>query len=334
MTATSDFHYDLPADAIAQSAIEPRHDSRLLDTRTMLDHRFLDLAGLLEPGDLVVVNRTRVRRARLAAKRPTGGAVEILLLRALDDGRWEALGRPTKRLRVGSELRIGDVHVHLVTDPVDGRIVIEADGDLGALAERAGEVPLPPYFTGELDDPDRYQTMFADRVGSAAAPTAGLHFTEEVTSRLSERGVGIERIELEVGLDTFRPISAEILDDHEMHSERVTVDGATVERVEATRRRRGRVVAIGTTVVRALESAAAGGTLRSMSGPSSLFIRPGYRFRVVDLVLTNFHVPGSTLVVMIAAMLGDRWREVYVAALDRGYRFLSFGDAMLVEARR
>ena len=334
MTATSDFHYDLPADAIAQSAIEPRHDARLLDTRTMSDHRFLDLAGLLEPGDLVVVNRTRVRRARLAAKRPTGGAVEILLLRALDDGRWEALGRPTKRLRVGSELRIGDVHVHLVTDPVDGRIVIEADGDLGALAERAGEVPLPPYFTGELDDPDRYQTMFADRVGSAAAPTAGLHFTEEVTSRLSERGVGIERIELEVGLDTFRPISAEILDDHEMHSERVTVDDATVERVEATRRRGGRVVAIGTTVVRALESAAADGTLRSMSGSSSLFIRPGYRFRVVDLVVTNFHVPGSTLVVMIAAMLGDRWREVYVAALDRGYRFLSFGDAMLVEARR
>ncbi|MCH7585022.1 MAG: tRNA preQ1(34) S-adenosylmethionine ribosyltransferase-isomerase QueA [Acidobacteria bacterium] len=331
---TSDFYYDLPADAIAQSAIEPRHDSRLLDTRTMSDHRFLGLAGLLEAGDLVVVNRTRVRRARLTAKKPTGGTVEILLLRALDDGRWEALGRPTKRLGAGSELLIGDMHVGVVTDPVDGRIVIEAAGDLGALAERVGEVPLPPYFTGKLDDPDRYQTMFADRVGSAAAPTAGLHFTEEVTRRLTEREVGIDCIELEVGLDTFRPIIAEILDDHEMHSERVTVGDATVERIEATHRRGSRIVAIGTTVVRALESAAAGGTLRPMSGPSSLFVRPGYRFHVVDLVVTNFHVPSSTLVIMIAAMLGDRWREVYTTAIGRGYRFLSFGDAMLAEVPR
>ncbi|MEE8498809.1 MAG: tRNA preQ1(34) S-adenosylmethionine ribosyltransferase-isomerase QueA [Acidimicrobiia bacterium] len=334
MTATSDFYYDLPADAIAQSAIEPRHDSRLLDTRTMSDHRFLNLAGLLETGDLVVVNRTRVRRARLTAQKPTGGAVEILLLRAIDGGRWEALGRPTKRLRAGSELQIGDVHVRLVSDPVDGRILIETDGDLGSLAEQVGEVPLPPYFTGDLDDPDRYQTMFADRVGSAAAPTAGLHFTEEVTRRLRERGIEIERIELEVGLDTFRPIIADALDDHVMHSEWVNVDDATVEKIEATHQRGNRIVAIGTTVVRALESAAAGGILRSMSGSSSLFIRPGYRFRVVDLVLTNFHVPGSTLVIMIAAMLGDRWREVYSAALGRGYRFLSFGDAMLVEVPR
>ncbi|MEE9205354.1 MAG: tRNA preQ1(34) S-adenosylmethionine ribosyltransferase-isomerase QueA [Acidimicrobiia bacterium] len=334
MTATSDFYYHLPAEAIAQSAIEPRHESRLLDTRTMSDHRFLGLAGLLEAGDLVVVNRTRVRRARLTARKPTGGAVEILLLRAMDGGRWEALGRPTKRLRAGSELQVGDVIVRLVADPVDGRIVIVADGDLAALAERVGEVPLPPYFTGQLDDPDRYQTMFADRIGSAAAPTAGLHFTEEVTRGLNERGIEIERIELEVGVDTFRPIMADILDDHQMHAEWVNVDDATVDRIEATHRRGGRIVAIGTTVVRALESAAADGTLRSMSGPSSLFIRPGYRFRVVDLVVTNFHVPGSTLVIMIAAMLGDRWREVYSAALDRGYRFLSFGDAMLVEARR
>ncbi len=334
MTATSDFYYELPADAIAQSAIEPRHDSRLLDTRTMSDHRFLDLAGLLEPGDLVVVNRTRVRRARLTAKKPTGGTVEILLLRAIDGGRWEALGRPTKRLHAGSELQIGDVHVRLVSDPVDGRILIEAEADLGTLAEQVGEVPLPPYFTGELEDPDRYQTMFADRVGSAASPTAGLHFTEEVTLGLSERGIAIERIELEVGLDTFRPIIVDSLEDHVMHSESVNVEHSTVERIEATQRRGNRIVAIGTTVVRALESAAVDGTLGSMSGTSSLFIRPGYRFRVVDLVLTNFHVPGSTLVIMIASMLGDRWREVYTAALDRGYRFLSFGDAMLIEVRR
>lgn len=334
MTATSDFHYHLPPDAIAQEAIEPRHDARLLDTRTMSDHRFLELAELFEPGDLVVVNRTRVRRARIIGKRPTGGAVEVLLLRALHGGRWEALARPTRRLCAGSELRFGDVQARLVKDPAGGHIVIESNGDLAAWAEIEGEVPLPPYFNGNLADPGRYQTMFADRIGSAAAPTAGLHFTEDVTRRLAQRRIEIERIELEVGLDTFRPIGASVLDDHEMHSERVAVDPATVARIEATRSDGGKVIAVGTTVVRALESAAADGTLRPMSGPTSLFIRPGHRFRVVDLVVTNFHVPGSTLVVLVAAMLGGRWRSVYAEALERGYRFLSFGDAMLVEVPR
>jgi len=331
---TSDFHYDLPKSAIAQSAIEPRHDARLLDTRTMSDHRFLDLAELLEPGDLVVVNRTRVRCARLTGRKPTGGLVEVLLLRALDGDRWEALARPTRRLRSGSELRFGDLEAHLVADPTRGRILIEADGNLEMLAETEGEIPLPPYFTGGLDDPGRYQTMFADRIGSAAAPTAGLHFTEEVTRRLALRQISIERIDLEVGLDTFRPIDAALLEDHEMHSERVDVGSDIVERIETARIDGGRVVAVGTTVVRALESAAADGTLRPMSGVTSLFVRPGDRFRVVDLVVTNFHVPGSTLVVLVAAMMGEGWRSVYAEALDRGYRFLSFGDAMLVEVPR
>lgn len=331
---TSDFHYELPSDAIAQAAIEPRHDARLLDTRTMTDHRFLDLAELLEPGDLVVVNRTRVRRARLSGRRPTGGVVEVLLLRALDGGRWEALAKPTRRLRAGSAIRFGDVTARLVADPARGRVVVEADGDLAALAEAEGEIPLPPYFSGTLDHPDRYQTMFADRLGSAAAPTAGLHFTEEVTDRMAERDIGLERVELEVGVDTFQPISASDLDGHRMHSERIEVAPATVERIQETWSTGGRVVAIGSTVVRALESAAAGGTLIPMSGPTSLFIRPGDRFRVVDLALTNFHVPGSTLVVLVAAMLGERWRQVYEEALARGFRFLSFGDAMLIEVKR
>ncbi len=334
MTLTSAFHYDLPTESIAQSATEPRHDARLLDTRTMSDHRFLDLADLLEPGDLVVVNRTRVRRARLIGRKSTGGVVEVLLLRALGEGRWEALARPTRRLRSGSIVSIADLEVRLVTDPVEGRVVIETDGDLASLAEIAGEIPLPPYFTGVLDAPDRYQTIFADRIGSAAAPTAGLHFTEEVLRRLEQRRIALERIELEVGLDTFRPISATVLDDHEMHSERVLVGSNVVERIHDTRIAGGRVVAIGTTVVRALESAATDGTLRPMSGPTSLFVRPGYRFRVIDLVVTNFHVPGSTLVVLAAAMIGAGWRSVYAEALDRGYRFLSFGDAMLVEVPR
>jgi len=331
---TSDFYYDLPEAAIAQEAVEPRHAARLRDTRTMADHRFLDLPGLLEPGDLVVVNRTRVRKARLAARRPTGGAVEVLLLRGIEGDRWEAIAKPTRRLRAGSELLFGDLTGRLVADPVGGRIVLEADGDLGLLAESSGELPLPPYFTGKLDDPDRYQTMFADQIGSAAAPTAGLHFTEEVTAGLARRQIAIERIELEVGLDTFQPITAASLDDHKIHSERIEVKAATLERVEATRRDGGRVVAIGTTVVRALESAAATGELVPTSGSTDLFIRPGFHFRVVDLVVTNFHVPGSTLVVLIAAMLGERWREIYTEALDRGFRFLSFGDAMLIEVTR
>jgi len=334
MTATSEFHYDLPEAAIAQEAIEPRHAARLLDTRTIADHRFIDLPGLLEPGDLVVVNRTRVRRARLAARRPTGGAVEVLLLRGIAGGRWEAIAKPTRRLRAGSELLFGDLTGRLVADPIGGRIVLEADGDLALLAESLGEIPLPPYFTGKLDDPGRYQTMFADQIGSAAAPTAGLHFTEEVTIGLAQRQIGIERIELEVGLDTFQPITTASLDDHEMHSERIEVDSSTLDRIEATRRDGGRVVAIGTTVVRALETAAATGKLIPTSETTSLFIRPGFTFRVVDLVVTNFHVPGSTLVVLVAAMLGERWREIYTEALDRGFRFLSFGDAMLIEVAR
>jgi S-adenosylmethionine:tRNA ribosyltransferase-isomerase len=333
MTTTADYQYELPPEAIAQAAIEPRHDARLLDTRSMGDHRFLELPELLEPGDLVVVNRTRVRRARLVGQRPSGGRVELLLLRALDAGRWEALARPTRRLRAGSTVQIGAMSVTLVADPDGGRVVVEADGDLEALAAADGAVPLPPYFEGELADPERYQTVFADRLGSAAAPTAGLHFTSEVVAALDNRGVAIGRIELEVGLDTFRPIVTDDLADHVMHSERVCVDAELVGQVESTVQGGGRVVAIGTTVVRALESAAAAGTIGPMDGPTDLFITPGFEFRVVDLVVTNLHVPGSTLVVMMSAMLGDRWRDVYRVALERGYRFLSFGDAMLVEAR-
>lgn len=328
---TEDFLYALPKSAIAQSAIEPRHEARLLDSRTMSDHRFAELPDLLEERDLVVVNRTRVRPARLAGTKATGGAVEVLLLRALDGGRWEALLRPARRMRAGTEIRIEGLVAKLVDDPCDGTVVLETDGDLGALAEDVGELPLPPYFHGSLDDRERYQTIFADRTGSAASPTAGLHFTEQVVTRLTARRIEIARIDLEVGLDTFRPITSPNLDEHRMHSERVEVSADVIDRIEATRARRGRVVAVGTTVVRALETAAAGGHLAPVSGRTELFLRPGHRFGAVDLVVTNFHVPGSTLVVLIAAVLGERWREVYAEALRRGYRFLSFGDAMLAE---
>lgn len=334
VTDTSVFHYHLPDEAIAQSAIEPRHDARLLDTRDMSDHRFLDLPALLEPGDLLVVNRTRVRRARLRGVKDTGGQVEVLLLRALDDGRWEALARPTRRLREGSTIRFGEVEARLAADPDEGKILLRSDADLGGVAERDGEMPLPPYFRGSLDDDERYQTLFADRIGSAAAPTAALHFTPHVVAALEERGVGVAMVELEVGLDTFRPISTGRVEDHEMHAERIVVDEIAADRINETRSADGRIVAVGTTVVRTLESVWRDGAVRAFAGETRLFITPGHRFGAVDVVLTNFHVPGSTLVVLIAALLGPRWVTVYETALQRGYRFLSFGDSMLVEVPR
>lgn len=331
---TSAFDYELPPSAIAQEPIEPRHAARMLDTRTMTDRRFADLPGLLEPGDVVVVNRTRVRRARLVGRKPTGGTVEVLLLHQAADGTWTALARPTRRLRRGTRVVFGEVSAVIVAGPKDGVVTLVSSADLDRLAADVGEVPLPPYFSGTLEDPERYQTMFADRLGSAAAPTAGLHFTQEVATALEDRGVSLERIDLEVGLDTFRPISTDLVEDHPMHSEHVRIGADTAERIEAARASGGRVVAVGTTVVRALETAAAPGAVVPIDAPTRLFITPGYRFHVVDLVVTNFHVPGSTLVVMLASILGERWRDVYSTALERGYRFLSFGDAMLAEVPR
>lgn len=331
---TSDFSYDLPEQAIAQSAVEPRDAARLLDTDTLSDHRFSDFPALVDPGDLVVVNRTRVRRARLLGHRENGGKVEALLLGPLGDGRWEALVRPARRLREGDRLSFGEIRARLTADPVAGKAVLflEAPDPEEAIAA-TGVMPLPPYFKGVLDDDERYQTVFADRLGSAAAPTAGLHFTKGVFDALAARGVETAYVDLEIGLDTFRPISAETLEGHTMHTEQYRVDEAAATAVAEARRRGGLVVAIGTTVVRALESAAAAsGEVRPCEAATDLFITPGRPFRVVDRLVTNFHVPGSTLVVLVAAFMGDRWREAYSTALERGYRFLSFGDAMI--ARR
>lgn len=333
---TSDFLYDLPAAAIAQVPAEPRDSARLLVADGLADRRFADLPDLLAAGDLVVVNRTRVRRARLLGhKEGSGGRVEALLLRSTPAG-WEALVRPARRLRPGSRLRFGGIGAVVVAGPDRGQAVLSLDpGDLPLeeALDRWGEVPLPPYFTGRLDDPERYQTVYAERAGSAAAPTAGLHFTPDVLRRLGERGIEMVAVDLGIGVDTFRPIAAAHLEEHRMHREDYVIEEAASAAVGAARRRRGRVVAVGTTVVRALESAAeTGGAVRPGPGSTDLFITPGYPFQVVDLLVTNFHVPGSTLVVLIAAFMGEGWREVYRTALERGYRFLSFGDAML--ARR
>jgi len=329
-----DFKYPLSESAIAQKAIEPRHDSQLLDTRDMSDHRFVDLPSLLGPGDLVVVNETRVRAARLSGRRlDTGGAVELLLLETRPDGLWEALARPSRRLRPGIEIELEGMAATIVNGPDEGMVVVDLNAaDVEAAIATAGEVPLPPYFHGVLDDPDQYQTMFARSTGSAAAPTAGLHFTPDVIAGLRQREIEIATVDLHVGIDTFRPIATENIEDHVMHSEWCSISESTAAAVASARARGGRVVAVGTTVARTLETFADGdGMVRAGEGDTSLFLTPGVEFRVVDALVTNFHVPGSTLVVLVAAFMGDGWREAYQTALERGYRFLSFGDAMLAE---
>ena len=283
-------------------------------------HQIGKPADLLGPGDLLVVNDSRVLPGRLRLQRPTGGTVEVLLLERQDEARWEALARPSRKVRPGMRLTGPGIAVDALDDLGDGQWLVAVSGDV----EQAGEVPLPPYIHTSLDDAERYQTVYARRPVSAAAPTAGLHLTHDVLGRCRARGVEVATVELAIGLDTFRPLTTGKVEDHVIHSEAYDVPAETKAAVE----RAERVVAVGTTVVRALESVAATGSLR---GRTQLFIRPGYTFRVVDALLTNFHLPRTTLLAMIEAFVGPRWRDLYELALREGYRFLSFGDAMFVE---
>jgi S-adenosylmethionine:tRNA ribosyltransferase-isomerase len=331
---TSLFDYELPAIAIAQTAIEPRDAARLLVADTLEDRLFTDLPSLLDPGDLVVVNNTRVRPARVRATKETGGAVEVLLTKRIDQIRWEALVRPARRIRSGTKMTAESLRMTVITEPDRGVVVVEivAHADVDDLLPGIGEVPLPPYFHGSLDDDDRYQTMFARAAGSAAAPTAALHFTPGVVTALQSRDIHIAEVELDVGLDTFRPMADGPISAHQMHRERYSVPPSTVTAVVAAKEKGSRVVAIGTTVVRTLETAIGeDGRLQAGSGSTDLFITPGYRPKIVDAMVTNFHAPGTTLIVMIAALVGPGWRAVYDHALESGYRFLSFGDAMFIE---
>jgi S-adenosylmethionine:tRNA ribosyltransferase-isomerase len=334
----ADFAYELPAASIAQTPIEPRDRARLLVDRGpggAPDHRTVaDLPALVRPGDVVVANSTRVLPARLRLTKPTGGAVEVLLLERLPSGEWEALVRPSRRVAPGSNLRAGpDLTVRVgASGPGDGTRLVELRtggtiGDLAAL-DRHGVVPLPPYIVDPLADPERYQTVFADRPGSVAAPTAGLHLTPAVLDGCRAAGARIEMVDLVVGMGTFRPISAGKVEDHHMHAERYQVSAGTMAACDAARAAGGRVVAIGTTTVRALESAALSGLLE---GRTELFIRRPWRWRAVDVLLTNFHLPRSSLLVLVDAFIGPRWRALYDDALAAGYRFLSFGDAMLLD---
>jgi S-adenosylmethionine:tRNA ribosyltransferase-isomerase len=334
----ADFDYDLPADRIAQTPIEPRDAARLLVDRGSAppEHRRVcDLPEILRPGDLLVVNETKVIPARLPLRRTTGGRAEVLMLEPLDGERkrWEALVRPARKLRPGERLlapdgsEVVEIGGRAATGDTFEVVLLGSVDSLELLADH-GEMPLPPYITERLGDPDRYQTVYAREPGSAAAPTAGLHFTTELLDRLAATGIGRATVELVVGLDTFRPVTEDDPTAHRMHSERYRVPADVIDRCRATRAGGGRVVAVGTTSVRALESAAHRGELE---GRTDIFIHRPHDWQIVDLLLTNFHLPRTTLLMMIDAFVGDRWSTLYATALREGYRFLSFGDAMLLD---
>ena len=324
----------MPPDRIAQTPIEPRDAARLL-----VDHgdappehrRVSDLPSLLRTGDLVVLNETKVIPARLALRRGTGGAAEVLMLEPVDGERrvWEALVRPARKLKPGETLFApdGTPVVEIGGRTADGdtfTVSLVGSVDSLQLLETHGEMPLPPYITERLADPDRYQTIYARQPGSAAAPTAGLHVTDRLLVDLDRSGIGVAKVELVVGLDTFRPIATDDPLQHRMHTERYRVPEATLDAC----RHAERVVAVGTTTVRALESAA---QRQQLEGRTDIFIHRGFDWQLVDLMMTNFHLPRTTLLMMIDAFVGERWRTLYGEALTEGYRFLSFGDAMLLD---
>lgn len=324
----AEFDYDLPKASIAQQPAEPRDRSRLLIAGQPPEHRLTtELPDLVGPGDVIVLNDSRVMNARLRLHKPTGGRVEVLALEPQEDGWWEALIRPSRRVGADTDLIGPDGSAVLSVGPATAsgtRLVRPLRGDMAELMQELGSVPLPPYIATDLADIERYQTVYSDNPASVAAPTAGLHLTEEVIERCRDRGAAITTVELRVGIGTFRPIETTTLEEHQMHSEYYRIPSHTWDLCIGA----DRVVAVGTTVVRALESASATGNL---FGRTDLFIRPGFEFHVVDALLTNFHMPRSSLLVMVEAFMGPRWREIYAEALELGYRFLSFGDAMFVE---
>lgn len=342
------FSYDLPPELIAQTPLPRRDASRLMilerETGTVRHRAMVDLPTWLRPGDLLVANNSRVFPGRLVArKEESGGRVEVLLVRPGDDGTWEALAKPTRRLRAGTRLLVGDGNDGGVLPPAamaveevleDGRVRLSVPSTILERLDRYGEMPLPPYIRTDLADAERYQTVYGSAVGSAAAPTAGLHMTEGLLARLRERGVGWAEVTLHVGLDTFRPVSVERVAEHRIHREWCEVPDKTALAVAATRRCGGRIVALGTTSARTLETLAARWDETAptgFAGSTELFIVPGYGWRLVDALLTNFHLPRSTLLMMLASFAGQGpLRRAYEAAIAERYRFFSFGDAMLV----
>lgn len=336
----SDFSFDLPEELIAQTPTEKRDASRLLcldkKTGAIEHHHFYDLPDLLREGDCLVLNNSRVLPARLIGMRPSGGAIELVLLRDLGENRWECLSRPGRKTRPGQKIIFGEGELQaVVEETVSGgnRIVrFSYEGIFLEVLERLGKMPLPPYIRQELKDPERYQTVYSKELGSAAAPTAGLHFTQDLLETIRKKGILTEFVTLHVGLGTFRPVKEEEIEDHEMHSEFCMIPPETADAVNRTRKNGGRIIAVGTTSCRTLESfSREDGTLEAASGWTDIFIYPGYRFKCIDALITNFHLPESTLIMLVSALAGrENILNAYHIAVAERYRFFSFGDAMFI----
>ncbi len=335
----SDFYYDLPEELIAQTPAEPRDSSRLLvyhRVERKTEHRiFRDVTEYLRAGDVLVINRTKVLPARLFAQTPSGGRVEVLLLKRKDLHDWEVLVRPGKKCRIGARLIVNGelaLEVKGITDSGERIVTFFYEGAFEDVLSRAGSMPLPPYIHEKLNNPDRYQTVYCKENGSAAAPTAGLHFTPELLQKLRAAGVEIAEVLLHVGLGTFRPVKEENVLDHKMHSEYYEVSPEAAEIINRAKREGRRIVAVGTTSVRTLETVAdENGFLKPESGDTEIFIYPPYRFRCVDALITNFHLPESTLLMLVSALCSrEEVMEIYKTAVHEKYRFFSFGDAMMI----
>ncbi len=337
----SDFYFELPEELIAQTPLEKRDSSRLLHLDKVtgeMEHRhFYELLDYLHEGDCMVFNDSRVLPARLIGARPSGGSVELVLLRDLGEGRWECLSRPGRKTKPGTEIHFGNGELKATVEAVaegGNRIVrFDYEGIFLEVLECLGKMPLPPYIKEELQDGERYQTVYSREIGSAAAPTAGLHFTKELMEKIAAKGVKLCFVTLHVGLGTFRPVKAEEIEDHEMHSEFCMVPEGTARTVTETKRSGGRVIAVGTTSCRTLESfAQEDGSLPVTSGWTNIFIYPGYKFKCIDALVTNFHLPESTLIMLVSALAGrEHILNAYNEAVKQRYRFFSFGDAMFIE---
>jgi S-adenosylmethionine:tRNA ribosyltransferase-isomerase len=336
---TSDFNYHLPLECIAQTPVEPRHASRLMvlhrNDESIEDSKFENIGRFLNPGDLLIINQTRVIPARLFARKATGGRVEVLLLKRLEEGVWEALVGG-KRLNSGIVLTIENGPKVEIFEKLEGsrRIVRFLDTNENQL-DSLGEMPLPPYIHTHLQNPERYQTVYSTQTGSAAAPTAGLHFTPELMQQLEQQGIRFGKVTLHVGLDTFMPVKEDDPSKHLIHSEWCEVSAETARLINESKAAGKQVIAVGTTSVRTLETAAneikESGKVSPVSGPTKLFILPGYQFKIVDAMITNFHLPQSSLIMLVSAFAGrEKVLNAYQTAIERGYRFYSFGDAMLI----
>ncbi len=349
--STKDFYYDLPNELIAQTPIEPRDHSRLLVLKKNggLEHKhFYDIIDYLNEGDTLVINDSRVIPARIYGEKVREGEgfvsapsrIETLLLKQKTQNRWEVLLRPAKKVKIGGKIRYGDILEATVVDMVeDGNRIVEFSYDeekytnIFEVLNIIGSMPLPPYITEKLEDKERYQTVYAKENGSSAAPTAGLHFTKELMAKIEEKGIKIVPVMLHVGLGTFRPVKAEKITDHIMHAEYISVSEENAKIINERKKAGGRIVAVGTTSCRVLESVSEeNGEIKAVSGETGIFIYPGYKFKAVDALITNFHLPESTLLMLVSALAGkDRIMDAYNVAVSERYRFFSFGDAMMIE---